>query len=124
MKIPCEIVVWQVLPLIRRELAKALVRNHGITQSEVARMFGVTDAAISQYLNEKRGGEYSSSRFYQGFLAEVEASAARLAERGADFGTELCHLCAYVKGSGFLAEIYTQRTGAPPPRCEGISVRR
>ncbi len=124
MKIPCEIVVWQVLPLIRRELAKALVRGHGMTQSEVARMFGVTDAAISQYLTEKRGGEYSSSRYYPGFLEEIEASAARLAEEGADYGNELCCLCAYVKGSGFVDERYTQKTGSPPPKCEGIATHR
>ena len=56
MKIPCEIVVWYVLPMIRRELSKELVYTHGMTQAEVARRFGVTDAAISQYLKKKRGG--------------------------------------------------------------------
>ena len=55
MKIPCELVVWYVLPTIRREVARELVNSHGMSQAEVARKFGVTDAAISQYLKKKRG---------------------------------------------------------------------
>jgi predicted transcriptional regulator len=55
MKIPCELIVWYVLPSIRRELARELVEKHKLTQAEVARRFGVTDAAISQYLKSKRG---------------------------------------------------------------------
>ncbi|MBR5999165.1 MAG: transcriptional regulator, partial [Candidatus Methanomethylophilaceae archaeon] len=55
MKIPCEIVVWYLLPTIRKGMARELVANHGYTQSKVARTFGVTDAAVSQYLRNKRG---------------------------------------------------------------------
>ncbi|MDO5853037.1 MAG: helix-turn-helix domain-containing protein [Thermoplasmata archaeon] len=124
MKIPCEVVVWQVLPLIRRELARELVTAHGMTQAEVAKRFGVTDAAISQYLTQKRGGEYSSSRFYPQFIEEVRASAARIAEEDADFGKEVCYLCGVVKKIGFLAEIYQEKTGCPPPKCEEVFSRR
>lgn len=124
MKIPCEIVVWQVLPLVRRELATELVEAHGMTQAEVARRFEVTDAAVSQYLTKKRGGEYSSSRFYPAFHADVVESARRIAEDGADCSDEICRLCAAVKSSGFLAEIYKQQTGVYPPRCEAADVER
>lgn len=122
MKIPCEIVVWQVLPLIRRELAKELVQTHGLTQAEVARRFGVTDAAVSQYLTKKRGGEYSGSVCYPEFMAAVKESANRIAE-GSDVGDEVCQLCLVVKRSGLLAEIYHEQTGAYPPRCAGAFIR-
>lgn len=124
MKIPCEIVVWQVLPLIRRELATELVDAHGMSQAEVARRFGVTDAAISQYLTKKRGGEYSSSQFYPAFHREVEESAARMSAGTSDFDSEMCRLCMVVKSSGFLAEIYKQQTGVYPPRCSPSGVER
>lgn len=122
MKIPCEIVVWQVLPLIRRELAKELVQAHGLTQAEVARRFGVTDAAVSQYLTKKRGGEYSGSACYPEFMGAVKASAVRIAN-GSDVGDEVCQLCLVVKRSGLLAEIYHEQTGTYPPRCAGAFVR-
>ncbi len=117
MKIPCEIVVWHVLPLIRREIARELVSNYGMTQAAVAKKFGVTDAAISQYLTKKRGGEYSSSPHYPRFMDEVRGAARRIAEEDADFGYEVCCLCGVVKSIGLLAEIYLEQTGSLPPKC-------
>jgi predicted transcriptional regulator len=65
---PQEVEVWYVLPAIRRELAKVMktkvvhrknedgdMVDHKITQKEIARMLGVTEPAITQYLLKKRG---------------------------------------------------------------------
>ena len=119
MKIPCEIVVWYVLPMIRREVSKELVYTHGMTQAEVARRFGVTDAAISQYLKKKRGGNavVDESPLYPQFQEEVKISAARIAEDKSDFSNEMCRLCCVVKKSGLLAVIYKAQTGVAPPNC-------
>lgn len=50
---PQEIEVWYVLPAVRKELTKSLV-NQGLTQKEISLKLGVTEAAVSQYINEKR----------------------------------------------------------------------
>lgn len=123
MKIPCEVMVWQVLPLVRRELARELVRTHGITQAEVAKRFDVTDAAISQYLTNKRGGEYSSAPMYPEFLEAVRRSAARMADGTSTYDREVCQLCSVVKRSGLLAVIYKHQTGVYPPEVCGSSDR-
>jgi predicted transcriptional regulator len=65
---PQEVEVWYVLPAIRRELAKVMKgkviervnddgekTDHKITQKEIARMLGVTEPAITQYLLKKEG---------------------------------------------------------------------
>lgn len=119
MKIPCEIVVWYVLPMIRREVSKELVYTHGMTQAEVARRFGVTDAAISQYLKKKRGGNALTDDcpLYPQFQEEVRVSAARIAENKSDFSSEMCRLCCVVKKTGLLAQIYKDQTGMAPPKC-------
>ena len=119
MKIPCEIVVWYVLPMIRREVSKELVHTHGMTQAEVARRFGVTDAAISKYLKKKRGGNaiIDDNPLYPEFQEEVKVSAARIAEDKSDFATEMCRLCCVVKKTGLLAVIYKAQTGMVPPNC-------
>ena len=119
MKIPCEIVVWYVLPMIRREVSKELVYTHGMTQAEVARRFGVTDAAISQYLKKKRGGNslVDDSPLYPQFQEEVRESARRIVQDESDFSVEMCRLCCVVKRTGLLAIIYKAQTGAVPPKC-------
>ena len=65
---PQEVEVWYVLPAIRGELAKVMktkvvsrknedgeMVDHKITQKEIARMLGVTEPAITQYLLKKKG---------------------------------------------------------------------
>ncbi|MEM4554352.1 MAG: hypothetical protein QXT25_00685 [Candidatus Anstonellaceae archaeon] len=52
--LPCSEVHWKILPAISRHLAVAMERE-GICRSEIARLLGTTEAAISQYINGKRG---------------------------------------------------------------------
>ena len=117
MKIPCELVVWYVLPTIRREVARELVNTHGMSQADVARKFGVTDAAISQYLKKKRGENplIEESPQYDKFEAEIKASAERIATDSSEFATEMCRICTVVKSTGMLAKIYEVQMGCKPP---------
>lgn len=119
MKVPCEIVVWYVLPAIRREIARELVNNYGIKQAEVARKFEVTDAAISQYLKRKRGENeiIMNSEYYNYFINEIKLSSEKLALEDGEFASEVCRLCCVVKNCGMLAEIYKKYTGHNPPKC-------
>lgn len=118
MKIPCELIVWYVLPSIRRELARELVDKHHLSQAEVARRFGVTDAAISQYLKAKRGTskEIENSGKYEEFKKEVEQAAVRIMN-GSDIVTETCRICEMVKKSGMLVKVYEIHTGLKAPQC-------
>jgi uncharacterized protein len=117
-KIPCELIVWYVLPSIRRELARELVDTYHLSQAEVARRFGVTDAAISQYLKAKRGTskEIQNSGKYEDFKKEIEASAVRMMN-GSDIVTETCRICEMVKQSGMLVSVYETRAGVKAPQC-------
>ena len=120
MKIPCELVVWYVLPTIRREVAKELVKTHGMSQAQVAKKFGVTDAAISQYLKKKRGENQliEESSQYELFLEEIKLAAERIADNSSEFVNEMCRICTVVKSTGLLAKIYEVQMGCKPPVCE------
>lgn len=119
MKIPCELVVWHVLPIIRRDVARELVKTHGIQQSEVAKKFGLTDAAISQYIKKKRGDNQfiENSPYYEMFEKEVKESAMRIVNEESDFPAEMCRICMVMKSSGMLAMIYREKFGCKPPAC-------
>lgn len=119
MKIPCELVVWHVLPVIRREVARELVKTHGMQQSEVAKKFGLTDAAISQYIKKKRGDNQflESSPYYETFQKEVTVSAERIINGESDFAAEMCRICMAMKTTGMLAAMYKKEMGCNPPAC-------
>jgi hypothetical protein len=119
MKIPCEVVVWYVLPIVRREVASELVNVHHMSQAEVARKFGVTDAAISQYLKKKRGDSFiiENSSKYPEFISKIREAAGLIAEGKATFEEEMCKVCRIVRDMGLLDEIYMQLFGVPAIEC-------
>jgi predicted transcriptional regulator len=47
--------VRNLLPPMRAEMVSRLVQKKGLSQSDAAKRLGVTRAAVSQYINKKRG---------------------------------------------------------------------
>ena len=119
MKIPCELVVWYVLPAIRKDIARELVDSHNMSQTEVAKRFGVTGAAISQYLKKKRGEnlQIEESPDRQVYVDAIKGSAARIAAGAGVFADEVCVMCKVVKKMGLLKKIYEEQTGNEAPAC-------
>ncbi len=107
MKMPCELIVTHILPTARGAIAKELVTRHGMTQTQVAKMFGVTSAAVSQYIKGMRGGNtlIDKSAYRDDFYAMIADTADRIAA-GADITESLCMICSFVKESGLLRALY------------------
>ena len=72
---PQEIEVRYILPGIRRELAKTLIKDHKLSQKEAANILGLTEAAVSQYLHSKRAKEVV---FSNEVVNEIRVSADRI----------------------------------------------
>ncbi len=49
-----EIEVFYVIPALRKELAVCM-KDSGKSQKDIAKLLGVTEAAVSQYMSLKRG---------------------------------------------------------------------
>ena len=98
MKIPCEIIVWQVLPVIRREFAKNMIKNHKLTQKKTAEKLELTEAAVSRYVSGKRG----TSEILDGeILKEITKSVNQIVEgNGTSMIEETCRICSLIKASG------------------------
>ena len=114
-RMPCELVVFELLPTARGAIAKELVDSYGYTQSAVAKIFGITSVAISQYVKGLRGGnEYiDSSEHREEFYSRV-ADIARSLHNGGDLTEELCQLCGFFKRSGMIDEIYKKQGSKVP----------
>jgi predicted transcriptional regulator len=79
MKTPCEIIVWNIVPIIRKEFAKNLIENHDLNQRKVADKLGVTESA---------------------------KSANKIAtENGSAVIEETCRICRFLKSKEFVEGI-------------------
>ncbi|KUL00794.1 MAG: Putative transcriptional regulator [Methanoculleus marisnigri] len=94
MKLPCQLIVWNVLPAIRAAIAEEL-NKIGVSQLEAARLLDMTPSAISQYRTGKRGYRIV-------FEGEVKASLNRLARdlkagQVDDLAARICEICAQIR---------------------------
>jgi uncharacterized protein len=74
MELPQEIEAFYTIPAVRRELTRALVAA-GLTQRQIAKKLDVTEAAVSQYLSNKRGTQLE---YPPEVVAAMTAAASRI----------------------------------------------
>ena len=55
--LPQEIEVWYIIPAVRKELAKLLTRKHEMSYEKAGSILGISKAAVSQYLSNKRANK-------------------------------------------------------------------
>ena len=109
---PQEIEVWYILPALRKEFSKIMLEK-GLTQREIAKKLYITEAAVSQYLKGKRGGDLN---FLENIKREIIASVDRLLNTG-NIVQEFQALCRKIRESEMLCEIH-RKYGTPPPECD------
>lgn len=114
----CELIVFDVLPTARSEIAKSLISKHGYKQIEVAHLFGVTGSAVSQYLKGVRGGSevINNSAQRDGFYKMTDKASDSISE-GMDVTEVLCTICGFVKESGMIKELCAARGFEYDHRC-------
>ena len=97
MKTPCEIFVWDILPMIRKEFAKNLIKDHGYTQRKTAETLGLTESAVSQYLSKKRG---KKNILDQNLQKEIKKSVRKILKGNTKtVVVETCRICEFLKAN-------------------------
>jgi hypothetical protein len=104
----CETVTRRILPLYRSFVAKELLSKYKFTQVNVAKKLGTTQAAVSQYLNSKRGRKEKSDSHEYIELVKIEAEkiAKLLAITGIgseEFKDSFCVLCNKLQDSNLIS---------------------
>jgi predicted transcriptional regulator len=100
-KVPCETAVWEILPAIRRELVISLKRDFALSQRETAKLLGITEAAVSQYIRAKRGENLA---FTPVVLNEIKNSARNIMKNPELTAHELCKICSMVQHNYLCVE--------------------
>ena len=104
-KTPCEEIIWNIIPVIRKMLACCIIHEHGLSQRETAEKMGLTPAAICQYESEKRGKEKIRN---EDLKNEVRLSAEKIIREGKHIvGSEICRLCIYIRTHKSILKEFT-----------------
>ena len=87
---PCEYMIWNGLPAIRKEIAESMVRDFGLNQREAAEKLGITPAAVCQYLSNKRGHIVIND---ESLLEEINNAAKTIIKNKNVVISETCRIC-------------------------------
>ena len=99
---PQEVIVWYILPAIRREMTKSLIEEYNLPQKDIAQRFGLTEPAISQYKKGARGDIELSSDIKE----KVKKAAQKIAEEGSSAPLEVQRVLKYIQNGGFLCDFH------------------
>ncbi|MFW9959847.1 MAG: transcriptional regulator [Candidatus Thorarchaeota archaeon] len=144
---PQEVEVWYVLPAIRREFARVMktkevprigedgkTKQHRITQKEIAKMLGVTEPAITQYLLKKKGMRSRGDQVAipERFLHEIEMSADRIIAgfekrlKGEDMfeimTREVNRILKIIRDDGAMCDIHQQFSAHVKGKCSACDM--
>lgn len=101
-RLPQEIEVWYIIPGIRKELSKILTSKHKLTLEKAGNILGISKAAVSQYLNKKRG---SAIRFPEKIRKEIEIAADRLVKDEKLAVKEILRILKLMKNTGCCCSV-------------------
>lgn len=116
---PQEVEVWYLIPAIRKELAKSLIKDFGFNQKKVSEIFSVTEGAVSQYIKSKRGNEL---KFNKREIKELKETARKIVSNEKKAGEYIYKLCIKLRGTESLCKLHKKYDRAVPRNC-GICMR-
>lgn len=111
---PQEIEVWYLIPALRKELTKSLVKEQKLSQKAVAKILGITDAAVSQYMSNKRGSEI---KFSSQDKNKIAVCAKQISKTPKNAQTEFYRLTKSFRGSSCLCAAHKKIDKNLPKAC-------
>jgi len=84
-KLPQEISTWYIIPAIRREFVKEMI-NQGLSQKKAADRLGLTEAAVSNYMKDKRA---SQVKLNDHIKEMIKGSVVNILSKQSDVFTEV-----------------------------------
>lgn len=103
---PCEYIIWNGIPNIRKELAEVLIKQYKLNQKEVAEKLGITPSAVCQYVSKKRGKtDICNDAIFQ----EINISAERIMKNnGNNVVIETCRICRLIQKNKSFKSLFEE----------------
>ncbi|MBI5803535.1 hypothetical protein HY448_02510 [Candidatus Pacearchaeota archaeon] len=111
---PQEIEVWYLIPALRREFARIFIEKYNSSQKRAAEILGITEAAISQYLNSKRGNEV---KFSKKEMAEIEKAVGEVMKKSKNVVRAIYDLCIKFREKKVVCDLHKSHDKNIPKNC-------
>ena len=104
---PCEVAVKSVIPAIRAYVAKELTQTYDMKQTDVAQILGITQTAVSKYLNNVRGQaiRIDHAKEAQSKMNEIASKIAERKVSGPKLVLEVCDVCRIIRRKGLMCQL-------------------
>ena len=111
---PQEIEVWYLIPALRKELSKIFIKDYGLAQKKAAELLGISEAAVSQYIKEKRAKDI---KFTKSELKIVKSTADKIVKDKKNSMKYLYEACIAFRGSNTVCDLHRKRNKDIPAKC-------
>ena len=112
---PQEIEVWYIIPALRRELAKVMINDMGLSQKGVSKVMNITEAAVSQYINSKRAKDVI---FTKNVMKEIKVAAKKVKENNSLLIPEMTKLTRLTGVKQVMCYMHKKQDINLPENCE------
>jgi len=102
MEMPQELEVWYVIPALRREFSKFMLKK-GLKQREIAKKLGIAESAVSHYIKSIRGKEVKFDRKIE---KEIKKAVDRVMKNKASVMQEMQNMIMKIRKSGCLCKLH------------------
>ncbi len=103
--LPCEVGVKTVLPSVKAIMAREIVTNRGFNEQQTAELLGLSQSAVSRYVNKERGNMLVTLENSTEILALINQMVAILIKEPNNKSQVLelfCQTCQAVRKKGLM----------------------
>lgn len=103
--LPQEVEVWYIIPAVRKELAKELTGKYEFSFEKAGRALGISKAAVSQYLSNKRANKIKLNKET---IKEISKSAKIISKNTKAALGEMQRILNYMKENRCSCDVCKQ----------------
>jgi len=107
MLLPCEVGVRTVLPAVKALMARTIVEKHGMKEQQAADILGLSQSAVSRYVNKGRGNLMSIENVpeVQKLIEEMTHFILNEPQKKQEILTLFCATCKTIRRKGLLCTL-------------------
>ena len=102
--LPCEVGVKTVLPAVKAIMARSIVEKHGLNEKQTAELLGLSQSAVSRYVNKERGNLLTVENATEvlALIDQMVTSLIKEPNNKAEILKLFCQTCTAIREKGLM----------------------